>query len=589
MVLYELQFGGGPAGTRELYWRGSAAPCMGGGLSFRAGDTAAFDTYFNLFSHEKYARLCGIGGFTLVLHGEGRFLVRFFWAHEGGEEEIAAFAFSDELSAPVDLSALPQQGFVYFSLEAQTEGRIFSGYAAAQPPCPREARIAVVICTYRRERFAEAAVQRFLEAVQIEPAWGERLHLYICDNAGTLRLPPSSLYTLLPGRNLGGSGGFARGMAAAAFSPDAASGFSHILLMDDDVLCPFETLARTWRLVSCLLPEHASATLGGGMLTLERPAVQYEAGGYYDGFHLASRGHGLLLAAREALLANERLPKANFAAWWYCCMDAGSVRAHGLPMPFFIKSDDIEYGIRCGEEIVFMSGIGVWHQDFSAKYSAALEYYIRRNELVTSTLHFPARVTRPKFAMLYNVYKQLTLKRYDAAELILRAYEDFLKGPQFLLTADAQQLQREIAAACAPALSLAKIGKRFPQLSLVQPPPAKRLPLPLRALLLIENFLPACFFKKQPAALPEHDTPVAKAFLRRTAVLCSYGAGTGHICTLDTKRRAKLRRRACKLFFALLFKYKKVKKAYLAQAGELCSAAQWRRAEEGKTDAPPKR
>ena len=112
MVLYELQFGGGPAGTRELYWRGSAAPCMGGGLSFRAGDTAAFDTYFNLFSHEKYAHLCGIGGFTLVLHGEGRFLVRFFWAHEGGEEEIAAFAFSDELSAPVDLSALPQEGFV---------------------------------------------------------------------------------------------------------------------------------------------------------------------------------------------------------------------------------------------------------------------------------------------------------------------------------------------------------------------------------------------------------------------------------------------------------------------------------------------
>ena len=49
MVLYELQFGGGPAGTRELYWRGSAAPCMGGGLSFRAGATAAFDTYFNLF------------------------------------------------------------------------------------------------------------------------------------------------------------------------------------------------------------------------------------------------------------------------------------------------------------------------------------------------------------------------------------------------------------------------------------------------------------------------------------------------------------------------------------------------------------
>lgn len=571
MVLFNLQFGGGPAGTRALYYNGEAVPCAGGGLSFRAGDTASFDTYFNLFSHAKYARYCGIGACTLVLHGEGRFFARFFRAGSAGEEEFAAFEFTGELSAPLDLAALPQEGFIYCTLTALTEGRIFSGYYAAQPPCVREVRLAAVICTYRREAFTQETVRRLCEAMQTDPAWAERLHIFVADNGGTLRMPRSPLYTLLPGRNLGGTGGFTRGMLAAL---DDGS-FTHVLLMDDDILFSFETLARTYRLLCCLLPEYEEATLGGGMLTLEKPTVQYEAGGYYNGFHLRSCGHGLDLTERASLLEGEGESGANFAAWWYCCMAAETIRANGLPLPFFIKSDDIEYGIRCRKEILLFNGIGVWHQDFAGKYNAALEYYIRRNEAVTAILHFTPHKARPKFALLYHVFKQLTLKRYDSAELIVRAYEDFLRGPQFFLKTDAEALNAEILAARAPTLTQAQLHERFPSLELADPPPAKRLPVFLRAFLLIENFLPAFCFRKAPVVLPEHDTPVAKAFLRRTAVHYNSAAGQGRVCELDTKRRRELRRRTWKLFFAFLSRYKTLKLSYISHFLQLSSRRQW--------------
>lgn len=55
-------------------------------------------------------------------------------------------------------------------------------------------------------------------------------------------------------------------------------------------------------------------------------------------------------------------------------------------MPFFIKGDDVEYGMRAAEELILMSGIAVWHQDFAGKYTGILEYYIKRNLAIVSSL-----------------------------------------------------------------------------------------------------------------------------------------------------------------------------------------------------------
>lgn len=573
MTLFPLQFHTDIEGTRELFFRGSAAVNESGALAFNAGGTAAFDTYFNLFSHEKYAKYCGISSARLRLNGRGTFRAKLSRKTEDGDELLKSAEFSDSLELPFDFPA--GGGFVWFSLEAPAGGELYSGAFEADIPAPNEVKLGVVICTYKREVFVARSIERVQKAISAEPAWAEKLHFFIADNAKTLNLPESPLYTVYPNKNLGGSGGFTRGIMEVCKDPS----FTHFLLMDDDISFEFATLERTYDLLRALSPEHRGAAVGGAMLVLERPTEQYELGAKFTGMRLLSRNHGRDLADTAQLLCNERGADANFTAWWYCCMPADSARKYGLPMPFFIKGDDVEYGVRCIRDLILLNGIGIWHQDFSAKYNSALEYYSKRNELTAGALHFPAGAVRPKFSLLYNVYKQLTLKNYAAAELVLRAYEDFLRGPRFFAETDAEELNAQLMAARPvplPAEQLRAMLGAEEAKGLYEPPaPGGRLPAPLRILLMAENFLPAAFFRKDPVLVPAHDTPVRRVFLRRTAVLYNFAAKEGYVCELDKKRRAAIRRRTRKLFFAYLFRFRKVRKALRAAAPELCSAAAW--------------
>ena len=105
------------------------------------------------------------------------------------------------------------------------------------------------------------------------------------------------------------------------------------------------------------------------MLVLERPVIQYEFGGKYDGLRFKLINSGLDMRETRSLMRNESAPKPDYNAWWYCCMPVEYAFKNGLPLPLFIKCDDVEYGIRCITNLILMNGIGIWHQDFSAKYN----------------------------------------------------------------------------------------------------------------------------------------------------------------------------------------------------------------------------
>ena len=573
MTLFSLQFHTDIEGTRELFFRGDAALNESGALVFGAGGVAAFDTYFNLFSHEKYAKYCGISAARLRLNGRGQFYAKLYRKTENGDELLKNAEFCDVLELPFGIPA--GSGFVWFSLEAPAGGELYSGAFEADVAAPNEVKLGAVICTFKREEFVARNMERVQKAISAASEWTEKLHFFVVDNARTLDLPESALYTVIPNKNLGGSGGFTRGIMEVCKD----SSFTHFLLMDDDISFEFATLERTYNFLCALAPEHAQAAVGGAMLVLEEPTVQYELGAKFTGLRLLSRNHGRDLSDAAQLMQNEQRADANFAAWWYCCMPVSFVREYGLPMPFFIKGDDIEYGIRCMRDLILLNGIGIWHQDFSAKYNSALEYYSKRNELTTGALHFPAGAVRPKFSLLYNVYKQLTLKNYAAAELVLRAYEDFLRGPRFFEETDGAELNAELLSMRPKSLPAAQLepllDKETAKLLYETPEKQRRLPAPLRALLMAENFIPSVFFRKKAILVPAHDTPVRRVFLRHTVILYNFSAREGIVCGLDTKRRAKIRRRAWKCFFKLLFGYRKTAREYRENYRSISSAEAW--------------
>ena len=573
MKLFDITLGNQIDGSGELFVKGGEQ--INGGIA-TGGGTASFETYFNLLPHAKYREYCGLNGAELHLDAEGEYTVHFYLRKLSGERVcLAEHGCSGRCALPLPF---PEEGG-YLFFEVTGECKIFGGSWQARPENTRRVKIAVVICTYRREQFVLANLKKIGEGIESGGEWAERLHVYVIDNAGTLDKSgisgvPADVFEIVKNRNLGGSGGFARGI----YEADNNGTFTHILLMDDDVSFDFALLKRTWSLLSCLTERHSEAAVGGAMLVMENPVLQYEFGGRFDGLVFKSLNGGLDMRETGSLIKNERAPVPNYNAWWYCCMPASCAKKYGLPMPFFIKGDDVEYGMRAAKEFILTSGIAVWHKSFAAKYTGTLEYYIKRNGAAVAALRTNSGALKAAVRYAYFMFKNLTLKNYDCAELIYRAYRDFSAGPEFFLSADSAELNQEIAAHAqvfAPREEIQKIFGGEPKLPVIKR--EKRHSLAACFLMFLENYLPAFMFSKK-TGLTDAGLPRAyDCFMKKTVVHLDRESGRGLILQLDTKRRKKLRRAAYRAFFGILFNYKKLKKRYRMRGQEMCSRENWER------------
>lgn len=183
------------------------------------------------------------------------------------------------------------------------------------------------------------------------------------------------------------------------------------------------------------------------MLLENNPTTQFEAGASYLNGRLVPNGRGLDLSDRKILLKNGQNVPVQYNAWWYCCLPVSAIKTCGLPLPLFIKTDDVEYGLRLGAKVALLNGIGVWHSEFSSKYSLYLEYYIKRNEMIVSAIHGSGAGTFCSLWKLIRTCSRACLIR-EAGIIYFesRACADFLKGPEFLLETDGEALHRDLMA-----------------------------------------------------------------------------------------------------------------------------------------------
>lgn len=150
-------------------------------------------------------------------------------------------------------------------------------------------KIAAVICTYKREDYVQRNLRHLRETVLAQPQAeiARHLEVFVVDNGQTLRRDEveSLGIRLFPNKNLGGSGGFARGIIEALRRREE---FSHVLLMDDDILLESNVLVKTIRFLQIVRSEHQDLAIGGSMLRLDDMAVQHEAGGKWTGLTVKS-------------------------------------------------------------------------------------------------------------------------------------------------------------------------------------------------------------------------------------------------------------------------------------------------------------
>ena len=311
-----------------------------------------------------------------------------------------------------------------------------------------ETNIAINICTFKREPFVIRNIDILHSSIidhPDNPLYGH-LQIYISDNGKSLpkqRLNNETVH-IVENKNVGGAGGFARGLIEIMHNSEKFAA-THALMMDDDVIIEPEALFRTYSLLRCRKQEYADLFVGGAMLRLDNQAIQVESGASWNAGKLVSNKSAWDLRKLDLCLLNEHEEYVEYNAWWYCCTPMQVVTSDNLPLPIFIRGDDLEYGLRNMKHLALMNGICVWHEAFENKYSSFLQYYILRNLLYDNSLHFENYKLGEFLVRLYkNVIREIVYYRYKNVALIFRGVKDFLKGVEFLKTTDGEVLHQQI-------------------------------------------------------------------------------------------------------------------------------------------------
>lgn len=532
-------------------------------------DCCDFATYFNSFSYRKWKMYTNIDNLSLQLILSGKFNVTLTaFSEENGKinkyflDEQTVIATKDE---PVNIN-FPKMNkdytIVAFELKALNKNcEIFSGYyyTDIEESLIRNISISLVTTTFKKEQFIIPNIEMLKkEILNSDEAIAKGFNVHVIDNGRTLNPADYNCehLTVHPNKNVGGAGGFARGMIETIKQKNPAT---HVLLMDDDVIIMPESLKRTYTLLSLMKGEYKDHFIAGAMLKMEQMNEQHEDIGYVtDNGYYTPQKQTMYIHYINNIVRNEELlnnPERTYAGWWYCCIPIKNIRLDNLPLPVFVRGDDAEFSIRNNAKYISLNAICIWHIGFKLKYSEAIEWYqILRNALITQATSKIAGVdfiTRYKVTFFNEIYRF----SYNGATLILDAIEDFLKGPDFFARDLGESIMKKNAKL---STHLKSIEHNYPDMHIdfekvYDNPPLSKIERFIYQ--LTDNghrFIPSFMLRKNTPAIPyDWENCPKKQYLVKQVLAVNSNEKTADLRKMDKKKYKELMKR-----------YKKVIKQY---------------------------
>ena len=423
------------------------------GLRITAGTEVDFTSYFNALSVCKWQEYTVAKRFFVHFKHKGgafdfvqRCASNFDWdSREVPDTKLHVEASDEWREFSVELSISEDEVLHGFSLCPEAELFIMDAYYYTEVDelDVRDVNLAIATTTFKKEEYVLTNIERIkTEILESDEPIAQHLWVHVIDNGRTLSAEQveSERIKLHPNPNVGGSGGFARGMIEAMNQEPKAA---YVLLMDDDVEVLPESFIRTFNLLSLANDEYSEAFLSGAMMSLEEPNLRTEDLGFFTnkGRFRPLKTEGYMTSIHDVIETEAfRAPLhqradaiQQYAGWWYCAIPISTVKREGLPLPLFVRSDDAEYSLRCKPKFITMNGICVWHNSFIYKYTPVVErYQVSRNTLICQATTGIA----PLSNFLQEIHRevQLDLKKfnYTDAELAIKGFEDFLRGPDFI-------------------------------------------------------------------------------------------------------------------------------------------------------------
>lgn len=351
----------------------------------------------------------------------------------------------DWVAYDFELSYEEKDAICGFVLSCNGEVQIRNAYYVARVDGTKKRPVELALSTTTFKK--EAYVTHNIELVKTKilgsnDPIASHFRMYVIDNGRTLNAEALSDngVTVFPNANVGGAGGFAYGMIQALDSDEV----TNILLMDDDVEVSPESIKRTYQLLTILNDDYAEAFVSGAMMNYSEPDVHWEDIGFMTEAGTCASYKPVLTMSKLHDCVTSETYKADeegfgdlqqkYCAWWYCCIPISVIKKNGMPLPFFVRFDDAEYGLRCRPKIMTINGICIWHEAFFMRYNAAAErYQTMRNGFILRAITNAAPLTNFLTELHHIMLMELVKFNYTDAELALDGFEDFLRGPDFFM------------------------------------------------------------------------------------------------------------------------------------------------------------
>jgi galactofuranosylgalactofuranosylrhamnosyl-N-acetylglucosaminyl-diphospho-decaprenol beta-1,5/1,6-galactofuranosyltransferase len=429
-------------------------------VTLNQNDKISFNTYFNSLYENFYTKYTTLNQLIYQLSLTGAFEIAAYREQIGNKKELIKCEIIEnyDLSSYVEFSlpllkSAPDAGRIYLEITCLSEKGLFiEGLLVTEQEKVRDITLAIITCTFKKEVYVKKTVDLVTEDKLLQ---NKKFQFFVVDNGKTLNSSDfeDSRVTVVSNRNVGGSGGFTKGLIEAL----QQGIYTHFLFMDDDIELDSEVVYKLFPLYEYGKQDFAVA---GTMLDFYQKHLLYEAGALYNKyrddagniydreFNITSLKNNTDLREPSTLNLLLQDEEVDYGGFWYFAFSKEVVDNIGLPLPFFIKVDDIEFCLRVKQylnnAIVAFPAFAVWHEPFYAKNPVWDIYYCSRNMFIANAMHGSLKYWTALKNMTGGVIYHLLLFNYNTAKMYIQAFEDFLKGPEFIKENDSETLHSTI-------------------------------------------------------------------------------------------------------------------------------------------------
>ena len=415
-----------------------------------AQSRSSFGTYFNAFPAAYWRRWTIVEKVTLRVAVSGSGSVIVYKSNARGASHRVDSARIDpeptELVFELPLNTFGDGGWYWFDVAADSEDAVVESarWEAEVPAETPRGRVTIGVTTFNRPTdcavmLGQLGASDTLPGVLNEVVVSDQGSRNVVDDP---RFPAAREalgdgLRIIYQPNLGGSGGFSRGMYEAL-----EGGADYVLLLDDDVRVEPEGIVRA---VTFADLSRVPTIVGGHMFSMYERTMLHAYAEHVQPWRFwweSTKGtrpdHDLANAPLRTTSWLHQRADADYNGWWMCLIPTSVVRRIGLSLPFFIKWDDSEYGLRAkraGVPTVSLPGAAVWHVPWTDKDDSLdwQAYFHERNRLVAALIHSQYKHGgRVVTESMQGQIKHLLSSQYSVVELRLKAIEDILTGPGHL-------------------------------------------------------------------------------------------------------------------------------------------------------------